>query len=63
MHPVGIWTDLVTLVDRPLAHYFIVSSLIGGGIDQEANPLEPILKRYFGPISSQERHHDTIVHL
>lgn len=45
-HP--IWTDSVTLVDRPLAHYFILSSLIGGGMDQEANPLEPILKRYFG---------------
>lgn len=45
--PIG--TDLVTLVDRPLAHYFILSSLIGGGMGQEENPLEPILKRYFGP--------------
>ncbi|HEU5382117.1 MAG TPA: hypothetical protein VFV38_42415 [Ktedonobacteraceae bacterium] len=45
--PIG--TDLVTLVDRPLVHYFILSSLMGAGMDQEANPLEPILKRYFGP--------------
>lgn len=45
--PIG--TNLVTLVEQPLAHYFILSSSIGAGMDQETNPLESILKRYFGP--------------
>jgi hypothetical protein len=45
--PIG--SNLVTLVDRPLAHYFLLFSSIGGEIGLEANPLDPILMRYFGP--------------
>lgn len=44
--PIG--TNLVPLADRPLAHYFILSSSTGAKMDQETNPLVPVLKRYFG---------------
>lgn len=45
--PIG--TELVPLVERPLAHYFMLVSSCGGTFEQKTNPLEPVLRRHLGP--------------